>query len=81
LAEHPNLYADISAHSGYNALTRDPGFTRGVVERHWRKLLFGTDYFISGQEVPQVEWLRSYPMPEEWRDAIGGRNARHLLGI
>ncbi|MHC5035386.1 MAG: amidohydrolase family protein, partial [Planctomycetota bacterium] len=76
-----NLYADISACSGHNALTRDPGFTEQFVERHWQKLVFGTDYFIQGQEVPQVDWLRSYPMPEQWRLAIGGDTARRLLGL
>ncbi len=81
LLECPNLYAEISAYSGHNALTRDPDFTRGFLERHWRKLLFGTDFFIAGQEVPQVKWLRTYPMPEEWREAIGGNTARRLLNL
>ncbi len=79
LSERPNLYADISAGSGYNALTRDPDFTEGFLERHWRKLLLGTDYFLAGQAIPQIEWLRNHPMPEEWRKAIGGLNARKVL--
>jgi predicted TIM-barrel fold metal-dependent hydrolase len=77
----PNLYADISAGSGHNALTRDPAFTEGFLERHWRKLLFGTDFFNVGQEVPQVEWLRGYAMPEEWRTAIGSGNAARVLSL
>lgn len=81
LSEFPNLYAEISAQSGYNALTRDPEFTEGFVARHWRKLLFGTDYFLAGQEVPQVWWVRSYPMPAEWRRAVGCENAERLLGL
>jgi hypothetical protein len=81
LADFPTLYADISAGSGHNALTRDPSFTEGFLERHWRKLLLGTDFFEVGQEVPQPEWLRTHPMPEEWRRAIGGDTARSLLGI
>ena len=81
LAEYPNLYADISAHSGHNALTRDPDFTEGFLERHWRKLLFGTDYFIAGDEIPQPGWLATQAMPEEWREAIGGGNARRLLRL
>lgn len=81
LSECPNLYAEISAGSGNNALTRDPGFTEGFLARHWRKLLFGSDYFLVGQRVPQVEWLRTYPMPDEWREAIGWGNARRLLGL
>lgn len=43
LAEYPNLYADLSANSGRNALTRDPNFTPGFLERHQDKLLFGSD--------------------------------------
>lgn len=79
LSERPNLYADISAGSGHNALTRDPAFTEGFLSRHWRKLLFGTDFFHVGQEVPQIEWLRTYPMSEEWKEAIGRENAQRLL--
>lgn len=81
LSEFPNLYADISAGSGYNALTRDPTFTEGFLSRHWRKLIFGSDYFMVGQETPQLDWLRTYPMPEEWQNAIGGGNAQRLLGL
>lgn len=81
LCEQPNLYADISANSGHNALTRDPDFTAGFIERHWRKLLLGTDYFIAGQEVPQIDWLEAQAMPKERRGAIGRENAAALLGL
>jgi len=43
LGDHENLYGDLSANSGYNALTRDAEFTRGFLERHRRKLMFGCD--------------------------------------
>lgn len=43
LGEYPNLYADLSAGSGYGALTRDEEFTAGFIERHPRQLLFGSD--------------------------------------
>src|SRR5258705_5333011 len=43
LSDHPNLYADMSANSGFNALSRDPDFTRGFISRHQSKLLFGCD--------------------------------------
>jgi len=81
LEEYDNLYADISAGSGYNAMTRDPEFTAGFIERHWRKLLFGTDYLSPGDELPVISWLREVPLPESIRQAIGGENARGLLGI
>lgn len=80
LGEYDNLYGEISAGSGYNALTRDPDFTVGFIQRHWRKLLFGTDYMFRGQELPQVRWLREEaPLTEEQREAIGGGNALRLL--
>ena len=43
LAKFPNLYGDISANSGNNALSRDLDFSRGFVARHKDKLLFGSD--------------------------------------
>lgn len=43
LSEYPNLYGDLSAGSGLNALIRDEAFTRGFLERQQDKLLFGSD--------------------------------------
>lgn len=43
LRDYPNLYGDLSAGSGLNALTRDPDFTPGFLDRHEHKLLFATD--------------------------------------
>jgi predicted TIM-barrel fold metal-dependent hydrolase len=43
LTEYPNLYADLSAGSALNALTRDPEFARGFVNRHRAKLMWATD--------------------------------------
>jgi predicted TIM-barrel fold metal-dependent hydrolase len=43
LSEFPNLYADTSANSGNNALSRDPDFGPAFVQRHRAKLIFGSD--------------------------------------
>lgn len=43
LSNYPNLYADMSAGSGYGALTRDEEFTAGFLERHRKQVLFGSD--------------------------------------
>jgi predicted TIM-barrel fold metal-dependent hydrolase len=43
LSDYPNLYGDLSAGSGLNALTRDPDFTRGFLTRHADRLLWGSD--------------------------------------
>ena len=43
LADYPNLFADMSANSGNNALSRDPDFTKDFLARHQDKLHFGSD--------------------------------------
>jgi uncharacterized protein len=43
LSDFPNLYADTSANSGNNALSRDTEFSREFIVRHRSKLIFGSD--------------------------------------
>jgi predicted TIM-barrel fold metal-dependent hydrolase len=43
LSEYPNIYGDLSAGSGLNAMTRDEEFARGFIERHQDKLMYGSD--------------------------------------
>lgn len=43
LSDYPNLYADMSANSGNNALSRDENFSRDFIVRHRAKLIFGSD--------------------------------------
>jgi uncharacterized protein len=43
LTDYPNIYGDLSAGSGLNALTRDPDHTRAFFDRHQNRLLFGSD--------------------------------------
>ena len=43
LTDYPNMYGDLSAGSGLNALTRDEEFTRDFLTRHQRQLLYGSD--------------------------------------
>jgi predicted TIM-barrel fold metal-dependent hydrolase len=43
LSDYPNLYGDLSANSGNNALSRDPEFTGPFLTRHQDKLMFGSD--------------------------------------
>ncbi len=81
LQEYDNMHADISSGSGFNAMTRDPEFTRGFIERNWGKLLFATDYLHSGQELGQVEWIRETPMADKHREAISEDNAKRILKL
>jgi predicted TIM-barrel fold metal-dependent hydrolase len=43
LRDYPNMFSDTSAGSCLNALLRDEDHTRGFLERHQDKLLFGSD--------------------------------------
>lgn len=79
LRDRPNLHADLSALSGYNAISRDPEFGYDFLERHCKKLLFGTDYLRAGQETPIVGFMRRAPIKESTRRAIMRTNAERLL--
>jgi predicted TIM-barrel fold metal-dependent hydrolase len=43
LSDYPNMYGDLSAGSGLNALKRDEGQARLFLEKYQDKLLFGSD--------------------------------------
>jgi predicted TIM-barrel fold metal-dependent hydrolase len=81
LAKYDNLYGDLSAGSGHNAMSRDPEFTRGFVDRHWRKLLWGSDYDLPHQPIPQLKWIRGLGLAPEKFQAMTDGNARRLLNL
>ena len=43
LTEYPNMFGDLSAGSGLNALLRDEAHTQAFLDRHQSKLMFGSD--------------------------------------
>jgi predicted TIM-barrel fold metal-dependent hydrolase len=43
LSDYPNMFGDLSAGSGLNALTRDEAFARDFIARHQDKLVYGSD--------------------------------------
>ena len=53
--KYPNLYGDLSAGSGANAISRDKKFGRAFLIRCADRLMFGTDFLAPGQPVPQFE--------------------------
>ena len=82
LEKYPNMYADLSANSGYNALTRDPEVTRAFLEKHHRKLLFGQDRFVRGEQEPvMLDLLKNMGLPADVEDAIFKKNAEALLNL
>jgi predicted TIM-barrel fold metal-dependent hydrolase len=43
LSDYPNMYGDLSAGSGLNAMLRDEDHAREFIKRHQDKLLYGSD--------------------------------------
>jgi len=43
MKKYPNLCGDLSAYSGYNAMTRDPEFGYSFIEEFQDRLFYGTD--------------------------------------
>jgi len=43
LADYPNMYGDLSAGSGLNALLRDKDHARDFLKRHQDRLIYGSD--------------------------------------
>jgi predicted TIM-barrel fold metal-dependent hydrolase len=58
LKTYPNLYGDISAGSGYNALTRDREFGYRFLEEFQDKLVLGTDICRGNQDMTIVPYLK-----------------------
>ena len=81
MAKYPNLYGDLSEPGGEKALARDRGFARDFLIRRADRLLFGTDFLMSGQEVPQFELLDSFNLPDDVQRKIFRGNALNLLKL
>ena len=75
LREFPNLYADISAKSGLNALGRDPEFGPPFVREFSHKLLYGTDCFTR----EHLDFMLSLSLPDDVFEAITRENAAELV--
>ena len=77
----PNVYGDLSAGSGYNAVTRDPAFGAKFLERWQDRVCFGTDYLQPRQRCPIVEFIREVDISRRARRKITEGNARRILKL
>ena len=57
MRNYENLYCDLSANSGFNALARDPEFAYGFLEEFSDRIMFGTDICYPNQHMPLSFWL------------------------
>jgi len=81
LENHPNMHADLSAHSAYNGLSRDLEVTRTFLEKHHRKLLFGTDRFVREEEPVMIDLIRKVALPPDVEERIFTGNAVEMLNL
>lgn len=77
LKNYPNLYVDLSATSGLNALTRDPLNAKRFLSLFKDKILYGTDNVMEGQR----DFLDSLELSQENYKKIYGENASRLISI
>ena len=71
----PNLYADLSAGSAYNALTRDASFGRDFIIEFQNRLLFARDDFTNRMQ----ELLTDYNLPKNVLNNVLSQNAQKIL--
>lgn len=82
---YPNLYADLSARSGFNAITRDPDFGVAFLNEFQDRLMYGSDTCFAGPGdrlpiLPHLEGLRDTgAISAETFSKIAGGNALRIL--
>ena len=87
LADYPNLYGDLSAGSGQNALSRDEDHARDFLRRHQSKLMFGSDCVDADAKPPAcigagtLALIRKLAPTPEIRRKILYENAQRLFRI
>lgn len=85
LRKYPNLYADLSANSGYTAISRDPDFGYSFLEEFQDRLMYGTDYLIPRGGINLTKFLDDAVakghISKVAYEKIIGKNAIELLNI
>ncbi len=77
LRKYPNLYCDLSAGSGCNALKRDPEHAKQFLLEFQDRVLYARDYFDNKHQ----EFLNSLDLPEDVLQKIYSGNACKLVPL
>jgi predicted TIM-barrel fold metal-dependent hydrolase len=75
LDDFENLYCDLSAGSGLNAIQRDEGFGPHFLTEYSHRCMYGTDY----HDTALIDHLRSLKLPADVFERIAHENAEALL--
>ncbi len=89
LRRYPNLYGDLSAGSGYNAVSRDPDFGYAFLTEFQDQLCFGTDVCQPRNRSDVLVWLKTFlergladgRLSREAFEKIAWRNAARVLKL
>ena len=85
MREYPGLHGDLSAGSGFNAISRDPEFGYRFLEEFQDRLYFATDIANVPQELPIVPYFAELKEKElispEAHEKITWKNAARLFGL
>ena len=82
---YPNLYGDLSANSGGQAILRDPEFGLAFLEKYADRLFFATDMVNTDTVFPLGGWLdeqvESGKLSREAYEKICWGNAQRVFGL
>jgi hypothetical protein len=82
---YPNLWGDLSATSGFNALNRDEEYAAEFINEFQDRLLFGTDICLPDQELPLASFLKGLRDDGRISQSVFAKvaegNARRLFGL
>jgi len=85
LRKYANMYGDLSARSGANALMRDSEYAVKFINEFQDKLMFGTDICSPVQEIPLVKFLidlkKEKKISKEVFNKVARENAIHILKL
>jgi len=85
MRKYPNLHGDISAGSGYYAITRDMDFGLKFLEEFQDRLYFGTDIANVPQDLPQIPFFKKLKaeklISKEAYEKITWKNAVKLFDL
>ena len=77
LRQYPNLYCDISAFSGLNALQRDGAFAKEFLMEFQDRILYARDQFDNAHQ----DFLNSLDLPQEVIKKLYYKNSQMLIEL
>lgn len=86
MRDHKNMWVDLSANSGYVAISRDLDFSRAFMNEFWDRIMYGTDVcYPTPPKYDMMGIIETFhndgSLSDEKYEAITHKNAERLLGL